>query len=65
MVLTVNGKAEAVVLDAEAFQRLAERAEMMTFLQESHADIAAGRTTPAVQALDKLAKKHKLADKAK
>lgn len=66
MVLTVNGKAEAVVLDAEAYQRLAElaeRAEMMAFLQASKADVDAGRTVPALEALDKLAKKYKLIGK--
>ncbi len=66
MVLTVNGKAEAVVQDAESYQRLtelAERAEMMAFLQESKADVDAGRTVPALKALDKLAKKHKLGGK--
>lgn len=59
VVLTVNGKAEAVVQDAKSYQRLcelAERAEMMAFLLESKADVAAGRTVPALEALDKLAK---------
>jgi prevent-host-death family protein len=63
VVLTVNGKAELVVQDAASYQRLlelAKRAEMMEFLRESRADIDAGRTEPALDALDRLAKKHKL-----
>src|SRR5205085_4557835 len=68
LVLTVNGKAELVVQDAASYQRLAElaeRAEMMEFLRESRADIEAGRTEPALAALDRLAKKHKLKRTAK
>lgn len=63
LVLTVNGKAEMVVQDAESYQRLlekAEQAEMIEFLKESRAQTDAGQTQPALEALDKLAKKHKL-----
>jgi prevent-host-death family protein len=63
VVLTINGKAELVVQDAASYQRLlelAERAEMMEFLRESREDIEAGRTEPALDALERLAKKHKL-----
>jgi prevent-host-death family protein len=62
VVLTINGKAELVVQDAASYQRLvelAERAEMMEFLRESRADIEAGRTEPAVEALERLARKQK------
>jgi prevent-host-death family protein len=63
VVLTVNGKAEMVVQDAASYQcllELAGRAEMLDFLRESRADIEAGRTKPALEALEHLAKKHKL-----
>ena len=63
VVLTVNGRATLVVQDTASYQRLrelAERAEMMDFLLESREDIEAGRTEPALEALDRLAKKHKL-----
>jgi len=63
VVLTVNGKAEAVVQDAESYQRLcelADQAEMMAFLKESKAELDAGRAVPALEALDRLAKKYKL-----
>src|SRR5947209_2107042 len=68
LVLTVNGKAELVVQDAASYQRLlelAEQAEMTQFLRESRADVEAGRTEPAAEALDHLAKKHKLSRKGR
>ncbi len=68
VVLTINGKAELVVQDAVSYQRLleqAERAEMMDFLLQSRQDIEAGRTEPALEALQRLAKKHQLNHKGK
>jgi prevent-host-death family protein len=62
VVLTVNGKAEVVVQAAAAYQRLmalAERAEMMEFLQEARADADAGRTVEAKEHLQSLGKKKK------
>lgn len=63
VVLTINGKATLVVQDAAGYQRLlelAERAEMLDFLRASREDVDAGRTEPAVEALERLAKKHRL-----
>jgi prevent-host-death family protein len=60
VVLTVNGKAEIVVQDAAAYQRLmelAEKAEMMEFLGKSKDDLAVGLTVPARKFLDSLGKK--------
>jgi prevent-host-death family protein len=68
VVLTINGKADMVVQDAASYQRLLElagHAEMVEFLRESRDDIDAGRTVPAVEALEVLAKKHKLKTNAK
>jgi prevent-host-death family protein len=62
VVLTVNGKAEMVVQDADAYQRLktlAEKAEMMEFLREALADAEAGRTVPARAFLQSLGQKKK------
>jgi prevent-host-death family protein len=64
VVLTVNGRAEVVVQDAAAYRRLAERAaqvereETVTAIRAALADVEAGRTKPARQALKALAKKH-------
>ena len=64
VVLTVNGKAQVVVQDAAAYQRLveaaakAERDETIAAIREGLADVAAGRTKPARTALKALAKKY-------
>jgi hypothetical protein len=47
-----RGEAEFVVQDT--------RVEMFEFLAESRKDIEEGRTEPAVEALERLARKHKL-----
>jgi prevent-host-death family protein len=62
VVLTVNGKAEIVVQDAAAYQRLldlAEKAEMMEFLRQAKEDADAGRTVPAREFLQSLGRKKK------
>ena len=59
VVLTVNGKAEVVVQDAAAYQRLrelADKVEMLEFLRQSKADADAGRTMPARDFLQSLSK---------
>jgi prevent-host-death family protein len=60
VVLTINGKAEIVVQEATAYQRLrelADKAEMMEFLRESKADADAGQTVPAREFLASLGKR--------
>lgn len=50
VVLTVNGKAEAVVQDAQAYQRLldiAARADVFEAIRQGLDDAAHGRTRPA------------------
>lgn len=64
VVLTVNGRAQVVVQDAAAYQRLvelanrAEREETVAAVREGLADVAAGRTTAARPALRTLARKY-------
>ncbi len=64
VVLTVNGKAQFVVQDAAAYQKLvaaaaqAERQATVAAIREGLADAAAGRTKPARAALRALAKKY-------
>ena len=56
--VTRNGETAAVVLSPEAYDALADRAELaesLAQLDRSADDIKAGRTTPAKQALKKLA----------
>jgi len=61
VVLTVNGKAEAVVQDAESYQRLldiAARADVYEALRQSADDIAHGRTRPAREFFKEFRRRH-------
>ncbi|MBV9387243.1 MAG: type II toxin-antitoxin system Phd/YefM family antitoxin [Chroococcidiopsidaceae cyanobacterium CP_BM_ER_R8_30] len=61
MVLTVNGKAEVVVQDAEAYQELLdrlERAESIAAIRQGIAEFERGEGRPARQALEALRAKH-------
>jgi prevent-host-death family protein len=58
LVLTINGKAELVVQDAEAYQALLDRVEAMEGIQRGLADVRAGRTKPAPQVFARLRRKH-------
>lgn len=64
VVLTVNGKAQVVVQDASAYQKLvdaaakAERDETLAAIRAGLDDARAGRTKPARTALKALAKKY-------
>jgi prevent-host-death family protein len=71
LVLTVNGKAQVVVQDAAAYQKLvdaamqAEREDTIAAIREGLADSRAGRTKPAIEALDRLAEKYGLRSKGR
>ncbi len=61
VVLTVKGKAEAVVQDAEAYQRLldiAARADVYEAIRQGLEDAASGRALPAREVFEKLRAKH-------
>lgn len=61
VVLTVNGKAEAVVQDAESYQRLldgAARADIYEAIRQGVDDIVHGRTRPARKALNEFRRRH-------
>ncbi len=61
VVLTVNGKAEAVVQDAEAYQRLldiAARADVYEAIRQGLDDIAHGRTRPAREVFDEMRRRY-------
>jgi prevent-host-death family protein len=60
VVLTVNGKAELVVQDAESYQRVLDRLERLEVVEAIRLGIAAaeeGRVKPARQALAGLQEK--------
>ena len=58
MVLTINGKAELVVQDAEAYQALLDRVETLEGIPRGVVDVKAGRTKPAQQVFARLRRKH-------
>ena len=61
VVLTVRGKAQAVVLDAEAYQRLldaAARADVDEAIRQGLDDIAHGRTRPARDVFDDIRRRY-------
>ncbi len=61
LVLTVRGKAQAVVQDAEAYQRLldtAARADVYEAIRQGLDDVAHGRTRPAREVFDDLRRRH-------
>jgi prevent-host-death family protein len=58
LVLTINGRAEVVVQDAEAYQVLLDRVETIEALQRGFADVKAGRTKPAREVFERLRRKH-------
>lgn len=58
--ITTNGKTDAVVLSPEAYDALADKAELaesLALLDRSAAEVQAGRTKPAKAALRAVAKK--------
>jgi len=58
LVLTINGRAEVIVQDAEAYQLLLDRVETVEALQRGLADVKAGRTKPARDVFDRMRRKH-------
>lgn len=61
MVLTVNGRAELIVQDAQSYQELLERveyAETVAALRQGIQDFEQGKFQPARQALEELRQKH-------
>ncbi len=63
VVLTVNGKAEAVVQDAKAYQQLldiAARADVYEAIRQGLDDIAHGRTRPAREVFSEFRRRHGL-----
>jgi prevent-host-death family protein len=61
VVLTVRGKAAAILQDAEAYQRLldlAACADVEEGIRQGLNDVARGRTRPARKAFDQIRRKH-------
>ncbi len=65
LVLTVNGKADLVVLTAESYQRLyelADRMETLEGIRRGLDDVEAGRTMPLDEAFERIRREHGTSD---
>jgi len=63
LILTVNGKAEAVVQDAQAYQELldiAAQADAAEGIRQGLEDVKKGRTHPAREALELFRRAHEI-----
>lgn len=60
VVLTINGKAEAVIMDVEVFQTQMQACALAKLLAEGEQDILDGKTKPARQFLKELKQRHVL-----
>jgi prevent-host-death family protein len=63
IVLTVNGKAEAIVQDAEEYQRLldiAARGDVYEAIRQGLDDIAHGRTRPAKEVFAEMRRRYRI-----
>jgi PHD/YefM family antitoxin component YafN of YafNO toxin-antitoxin module len=63
VVLTVNGKAAAVLQDAAAYQRLLDLAALASeeeAIKQGLEDVAQGRTRPAKDVFDEFRAKHNI-----
>lgn len=61
VVLTVNGRATAIVQDVGAYQRLldiAAKADAVEGIRQGLDDVAHGRTRPARQVFEEIRRKH-------
>lgn len=61
VVLTVNGKARAVVQDSESYQRLldaAAQADVYEAIRQGIEDVTQGRTRPAREVFGELRRRH-------
>jgi PHD/YefM family antitoxin component YafN of YafNO toxin-antitoxin module len=66
-ILTVNGRAELVVQDADSYQALLDaldQAESLAGIRRGLESVARGEGRPASEALDAIRRKHKVARSA-
>ena len=52
--VTRNGNGDLAVMSIEAYEALARRSELVAELARGHADVEAGRTMPASEAVSRL-----------
>lgn len=60
VILTVNGRAEAVLLDVKAYEKHLRASNLGRLLEPAEADVAAGRTRPMRAFLREFKHAHKI-----
>ena len=60
VILTKNGRADAVILDAKTFEKHLKASNMARLLAEGEEDIAAGRTREMGEVLQEFKNAHKI-----
>lgn len=60
VILTVNGKADAVLLDAKTYELHLSAANLAKLLRPAQEDVAKGRTRPAKAFLKEFKRAHKI-----
>lgn len=60
VILTVNGKADAVLIDAKTFEKHLKASNLARLLAQGEEDIAAGRTREMGQVLREFKNAHKI-----
>jgi prevent-host-death family protein len=60
VVLTVNGRADAVLIDAKTYEKQLQAINLARLLVEAEQDIAAGRVRPARAFLKEFKNAHKI-----
>jgi len=60
VILTVNGRADAVLLDARTYEKYLKASNLARLLAPAEADIAAGRTKPIRKVLREIKHAHKI-----
>jgi len=58
LIITVNGKAKAVLQDLPSYEKTQETLSLLKILAIGHKEVAAGLTTSVAKAVDRLRRKH-------
>lgn len=62
VILTVNGRADSVIMDAEVYQKHLQAANLARLLAPAEANVAEGRTRPADEFFEEFMRAHNIQD---
>jgi hypothetical protein len=60
LVLTVNGRADSVLIDAKVYEKQLKAMNLARLLSEAEAQISTGQTRPAPEFLNEFKNAHKI-----